>query len=72
MYSPCIGCRRSECRDGTRRTDCLAPYPRLRAISNSPNGFKYVVSTIGWSEYEVAFYNRQVEDIHHPRLPDIL
>lgn len=71
MLDPCLMCTRPECR--TRKADCLAPYPNLRAIGNSPGGFRAATDYAFWSPAEVMFYNLQ---IHHgygkQTLPDLL
>ena len=71
MLDPCNGCQRRECRE--RKADCLAAYPRLRAIGNSAGGFRAAVYSVGWSPAEIMFYNMQINLIYgRQTLPDIL
>jgi len=74
MLDPCKLCIRPECKDGTRKRDCLASFPRLRDIGNSPGGFGAAISTADWSEHEKNFYNQQIAyriDVI-TELPDLL
>jgi len=72
MLDPCIACTGCRTAQPPRKADCLAPYPNLRAIGNSPTGFRHATAQ-GWSPAEIMFYNRQIA-LYYPRqsLPDLL
>lgn len=77
VIDPCLLCSRyGACKGGGRKQDCLAPYPNLRAIGNSPGGFRaaHPLAYLSWSAAEIQFYNSQVRarpDVW-PFFPDIL
>ena len=76
MLDPCANCKACKALHLSgvpRKVDCLAPYPNLRTIGNSAEGFKGAVSTSKWSLTERDFYDKQV--IANRKLgvlPDIL